>query len=137
MPVFMCFFVCLTVPKSLQNWNTIAHGFDVLDVTAWNIGKATLGNGDRDTAFLITAGGCSCFISGASHRSGTPGLNEFESLIQSILRQTPRVRVLIHYASGDISKEEVIRKGKRMVLLNEVGGQLNRLELDVRYIIAN
>jgi len=134
----MCFFVCLAVPKrSLENWNTISHGFDVLDVTGWSIGKATRGNGDRDNAFLITAGGCSCFISDTSHRFGKLGLNEFESLIRSILRQIPRVALLIHYASGDISKEEVIRKDKRTVLLNEVAGQLNRLEHDVRFIIAN
>lgn len=45
--------------------------------------------------------------------------------------------MLIHYASGDISREEVIRKDKRSVLFHDVSGQLNRLELDVRYIIAN
>ena len=134
----MCFFVCLAVPrKSFQGWNTISHGFEVIDVTDWSIGGATCGNQERDSSSLITAGGCSCFISDANHRSGPPTLNEFESLIRSLLQQAPRVAILVHYASGDISKEQVIRKDKRTVLLDEVSGQLNQLELDVRYIIEN
>jgi hypothetical protein len=133
----MCFFVCLALPKkSVQNWSTIAHGFEIIDVTEWSIGEATRGNQDRDSSFLVTAGGCSCFISAASHRSGKSTLDQFESLIQSLLQQAPCVSILIHYASGDISKEEVIRKDKRSVLFHEVSGQLNRLELDVRYIIT-
>jgi len=63
-------------------------------------------------------------------------LAHFESLIQSLLQQTPCVSLLIHYASGDISEEEVIRKDKRSLLFHEVSGQLDKLELDVRYIIT-
>ena len=134
----MCFFVCLAVPrKDLLDWSTIAHGFEVIDITDWSLGRATCGDPDRDSSFLITAGGCSCFVSDANHRSGTAGLNEFENLIRSLLDQIPRVAILIHYASGDISREEVIRKDKRTVHLDEVSGQLNRLELDVRYIVTS
>jgi hypothetical protein len=134
----MCFFVCLAVPKkSFQGWNSISHAFDVIDVTDWSIGEATCGNQERDSSFLITAGGCSCFISDAKHRSGTPTRNDFQNLIRSLLQQAPRVAVLVHYASGDISKEQVIRKDKRTVRFHEVSGQLNQLEPDVRYLIAS
>jgi hypothetical protein len=133
----MCFFISLALPKkSVQNWSAIAHGFEIIDVTEWSIGEATCGNQDRHSSFLVTAGGCSCFISAANHRSGKSTLQQFESLIQSLLQQSPCVSILIHYASGDISKEEVIRKDKRSVLFHEVSGQLNSLELDVRYVIT-
>jgi len=133
----MCFFVCLALPrKNFQNWRTISHGFEMIDVTAWSIGQATCGNQDRDIAYLLTAGGCSCFISGANHRSAKSTLNDFESLIGSLLQRIPFVSILIHFASGDISKEEVIRKDKRSVRFDEVSGQLNGLEPDVRYIIT-
>ena len=133
----MCFFLCLAVPKkSLQNWNTIAHGFEIIDATAWSIGQATRGSQDRDSSFLVTAGGCSCFISAASHRSGKSSLEQSGSLIQSLLQQAPYVSILIHYASGDISKEEVIRKDKQWARFQDVSGQLRTLELDIRYIIT-
>src|SRR5689334_21402329 len=105
----MCFFVCLALPKkNLQDWPVIARGFEIIDVTDWCIGIATCGNAERDSAFLITAGGCSCFISGANHhKSGKSIINEFGSLIRSLLQQAPYVSILVHYASGDISKEEV------------------------------
>lgn len=133
----MCFFVCLALPKkSVQDWSTIAQGFEIIDATEWSIGEATCGSQDRDSSFLVTAAGCSCFISPASHRSAKSTLDQFESLIQSLLQQAPCVSILIHYASGEISKEKVIRKGKRSVRFHEVSGQLNRIELDLRYIIT-
>jgi len=132
----MCFFVCLALPKkNLSSWSTIAHGFETADVTDWSIGEATSGNPNRDRAFLVTAGGCSCFISAANHRSEI-SIDEFESLIRALLQQTPSVSILIHYASGDISKEKVVRQDKRSILFDEVSGQLDRLEPNVRYIIA-
>jgi len=133
----MCFFVCLAVPKkNFQGWSTISHGFEMVDVTGSSIGEATCGKPDRDRSFLVTSGGCSCFISGATHRSVKSTLNEFEALIRSLLQLAPCVSILIHYASGEISKEEVMTKDKRSVLFHEVSGQLNGLELDVRYIIT-
>ncbi|HEX3252825.1 MAG TPA: hypothetical protein VHS05_25525 [Pyrinomonadaceae bacterium] len=133
----MCYFVCLALPrKNIQCWSTIPHGFEVADVTDWSIGKATCGNQDRDSAFLVTSGGCSCFISDGNHRSTKATLDEFKSFIRSLLQETHYVSLLIHYASGDISKEEVIRKDKKSILLEEVSDQLNQLELDVRYINA-
>lgn len=132
----MCFFVCLAVPnKHPSGWSTITHGFEMTDVTDWSIGEATSGNRERDRAFLVTAGGCSCFISGANHRS-EKSLSDFESLLRSLLQQTPSVSILIHYASGDISKEKVVRKDKRSISFDKVSGQLDRLEPDVRYIIT-
>ena len=131
----MCFFVCLALPKRFKGWSAIDHSFEMIDVTDWSIGEATSGNRDRDTAFLVTAEGCSCFISAASHRS-EKSLDEFESLIRSLLQQTSSVSILMHYASGDISKENVLRKDKRSVIFDDVSGQLDRLEPDVRYIIA-
>lgn len=132
----MCFFVCVALTKkNLLGSTIIAHGFEMTDVTDWSIGEATSGNRDRDRAFLVTAGGCSCFISAANHRS-EKSLDEFESLIRSLLQQTPSVSILIHYASGDISKEKVVRKDKRSVLFDEVSGHLHELEPDVRYIIT-
>lgn len=133
----MCFFVCLAVPKkSFYDWSTIAHGFEIIDAAKWSIGHVTCGNQDRESSFLVTAGGCSCFISPADHRSRKSTLEQFESLIQSLLQQAPYVSILIHYASGDISKEEVIRKDKQSVPFHEVCGQLTSLELDLRYIIT-
>jgi hypothetical protein len=133
----MCFFVCVALPKkNFQGWSIVSHGFEIIDVTDRSIGEATCGNRDRDSSFLVTAGGCSCFISGATHRSVKSTRNEFETLIRSLLPLVPCVSILIHYASGDISKEKVIRKDKRAVLFHEVSGQLNGLEPDVRYIIT-
>jgi len=133
----MCFFVCLALPKeNFQGWSTIPYGFETINVTDCSIGEATCGNKNRDSSFLVIAGGCSCFISAASHRSGKSTLVQFERLIQSLLQQAPCVSILIHYASGDISKEKVIRKDKRTVFFQEVSGQLSTLELDVRYIIT-
>lgn len=134
----MCFFVCLAIPKEdFRGWATLAHDFEVVDVSDWSIGEATCGSRERDISLLVTAGGCSCFISDANHRSVKPARDEFVSLLRSLLQQTPRVAMLIHYAGGDISREEVIRKDKRSVLFDDVSSQLNRLELEVRYIIAN
>ena len=131
----MCFFVCLALPQKFQAWSYIDHSFEMIEVTDWSIGEATSGNGDRDRPFLVTAGGCSCFISAASHRT-QKSIDEFESLVRSLLQQTPSLSMLIHYASGDISKEKVVRKDKRSVVFDEVWDQLNRLEPDVRYIIT-
>ena len=49
----MCFFVCLALPKNgVQDWSTIAHGFEIIDATEWGIDEATCGNQDRDSSFL-------------------------------------------------------------------------------------
>src|SRR5689334_18117201 len=122
----MCFFVCLALPKKFQGGSTIDQSFEMIEVTDWSIGEATSGNRDRDRAFLVTAGGCSCFISDANHHS-EKSFHEFESLMRSLLQQTPSVSILIHYASGDISNEKVVRREKRSVLFDEVSGQLTRL----------
>jgi hypothetical protein len=133
----MCFFICLAVDKKhVQDPNVIPRVFEAIDATDWSIGEATCGNRDRDRSFLITSGGCSCFI-GANHQSEQSTLNEFESLIRSLLKQAPHVSILIHYASGDISQERVMKNDKRSIRFNELSGQLHKLELDVRYILNN
>ena len=112
----MCYFICSALPKKeFQAWSTIAHGFELMDVTDWSNGEATCGNSDRDQSFLITAGGCSCFVSNANHRGGKSTLNEFESLIRSFLQQAPRISILIHNAISDISKEMVSISMKYLV----------------------
>lgn len=132
----MCFFLCVSLPKKdFQGWR-ISHSFEVTDVTDWSIGTATRRNRNDDRSFLITAGGCSCFISDGKHRSTKTTLNEFESVIQSLLKQTHCVSILVHYASGDIGKEAVIRKERKSIIFTEVSGQWNRLELDVGYTIT-
>ena len=134
----MCFFICLAVHKKhLQGRNAFPPVFEVIDATDWSIGEATCGNRDRDRSFLVIAGGCSCFISDANRRSEQLLLSELESLIQSLLQQAPSVSILIHYASGDIRRERVIKKDKRSIMFNELSGQFHRLELDVRYVINN
>jgi hypothetical protein len=133
----MCFFVCLAVPKThAPKLNAASHAFEITDATEWSIGEATYANRDRDSAFLVTVGGCSCFISeGKKHRTDALGLNELDSLIESVLQQVPSLSILIHYATGDVSRERVIRKDKRLVSFDDVRSQYSQLELDVRYAI--
>jgi hypothetical protein len=133
----MCFFVCLSLPKKgIPQLQALSQGFELIDATEWSIGKATRGNADRDVAFLITDGGCSCFVSNAkSHRAQSAKLKEFEALIRSLSERLPNVSILIHYTGEDLSHETVIRKDKRIVSLDEIQGQTDRLELDIRYVI--
>ena len=133
----MCFFVCLALAKShAPKLSAMSHVFDLTDVTDWSIGEATCGNRDRDGSFLITIGGCSCFISEVkNHRMGASKLNELETLISLLLQQVPSLSILIHYADGDISRERIMRKEKRLVLFDKLRGQFNRLEFDVRYVM--
>ena len=134
----MCFFVCLALPKkNVQALETLSHPFEVTDATDWSIGEATFGSRNRDRSFLITTGGCSCFISDVHHGSGESNLNAFESLIRSLLQETPSVSFLIHDSRGDIHTESVTRKEKRLVSFNELSGQFHQLPLDVRYVVKN
>jgi hypothetical protein len=133
----MCFFVCLSLPKKDSlHLRALSEGFELIDATGWSIGEATSGNADRDVAFLITDGGCSCFISNTkAHGAQSAKLKEFETLIRSLSEQLPIVSILIHHASGDLQHERVIRKAKRIVSVDEILGQIDRLDPDVRYII--
>jgi hypothetical protein len=134
----VCFFVCLALPQKqvALKLEALAPDLELTDATDSPIGKAARGNREQDQAFLITAGGCSCFISEAKmHRTETSSLDELETLIQSLLEYVPTVSMLIHYAHGDISRERVVQKEKRLVQFNEVRGQLRRLEVDIRYVI--
>lgn len=133
----MCFFVCLALPKShAPKLDAVSHLFDIRDVSEWSIGEATCANRDRDSSFLITGGGCSCFISeGKKHRTDAASANELDSLIGSLLQEAPSLSILIHYAEGDLSRERVMRQDKKLVSFDELRGQYNRLEFDVRYIV--
>jgi hypothetical protein len=135
----MCFFVCIALPKSqAPKLNATSHVFDITDVTDWSIGEATCATRDRDSAFLITVGGCSCFISeGKKHRTEAAGLTELDALIESLLPQVPSLSILIHYATGDLSRERVMRKDKRLVSFAELRAQYSRLDPDVRYVVKS
>jgi hypothetical protein len=111
----MCFFVCLALPQkqAALRLEALSDDLELTDATDWSIGKAARGNRDRDRAFLITCGGCSCFISDVKkHRAETSTLAELEILIQSLLEYLPSLSMLIHYAHGDISRERVVQKEK-------------------------
>lgn len=136
----MCFFVCLALPEKAAalKLKTLSQGWELTDATDWPIGKAVRGNREHDRAFLITSGGCSCFISeGKHHRAEKPMPAELENLIQSLLTYVPSLSILIHYAQGDISREGVVQKERKLLTFNELKGQLSRLESDVRYVIKS
>lgn len=134
----MCFFVCLALPKkNVQALETLSHPFEVTDTTEWSIGEATVGNRNRDSSFLITTGGCSCFVADVHHGLAESKPNAFESLIRSLLQEVSCVSFLIHDARGDIQAERVICKEKRLVSFNEFSGQFHELPLDVRYVVKN
>lgn len=131
----MCFFACLALPLSdVELFRTIPHSFEVLDVTDWSIGRATYGREKRDRSFLITSGGCSCFISDKNHRSDIAPLDEFKSLVERLLQHTPYLSILVHNAGGDLRSEIVNRKARRSVSYDELFCGLDCLELDVRYV---
>ena len=134
----MCFFVCLALPKSYApKLNAMSHVFDITDVTEWSIGEATGANPARDSSFLITVGGCSCFIlQGRKHRTEASKVNELDALIESLLPQVPSLSILIHSADGDVSRERVMRKDKRLVSFDESRSHYDRLDFDVRYVIS-
>jgi|SRR5215213_7657244 len=132
----MCFFVCLALPrKNIQALERLAHPFEVTDATAWSIGEATSGSLNRDRSFLITSGGCSCFVAGVHHGSGESKLSAFQSLIRSLLQEAPCVSLLIHDTRGDIQNESVTCKEKRLVSFDELPRHLPQLSLDVRYVV--
>ena len=133
----MCFFVCLALPTShAPKLYAVSHVFEITDASDWSIGEATCGNPDRDRSFLITAGGCSCFIPEVkNHRTGASKLRELETLIELLLQHVPSLSILVHYADGDISRERVMRKDKTFVLFDKLRGQFNRLEFDVKYVM--
>ena len=47
----------------------------------------------------------------------------------------PSVSILIHYTCEDLRHDSVIRKDKRLVSVDEILGQIDGLEADVRHII--
>lgn len=133
----MCFFLCVGVPKKAAGiLQAVSHPFSAEDVTEWSIGKATCGNTDRDSSFLITSGGCSCFITGVNHGSGESRLEAFETLMMSLLKQARYVSMLIHDTRGSIAGATVTCKYKSRVSLSEIISNLKRLQTDVRYILA-
>jgi hypothetical protein len=134
----VCFFVCLALPEkeATLKLKTLSPDWELTDATDWPIGKAVRGNREHDRAFLITSGGCSCFISDVKkHRRGRSMPAELETLIQSLLEYVPSLSMLIHCAKGDISRESVVQKERKLVSFNELRGQLSRLKNDVRYVI--
>lgn len=133
----MCFFLCLGVPKKASKLLETALSFETKDVTKWSLGEATCGSADRDSAFLITSGGCSCFISGVKHGSGTSKLEAFERLMKLLLNEARYVSMLVHDTRGDIAGESVMCRYKSRVSLNEIIGQFEYLQLDVRYILTD
>jgi hypothetical protein len=136
----MCFFVCLALPEKDANLKlkTVSHDWELTDATDWPIGKAARGNREHDRAFLITSGGCSCFISDVKkHRAEKSVAAELEILVESLLEHVPSLSMLIHYAQGDISREIVVQKERKLVSFNELRGQLGRLKSDVRYVIKS
>jgi hypothetical protein len=133
----MCFFVCLSLPKKdAPQLRALSPGFELINATKWKIGQATCGNADRDVAFLITDGGCSCFVSNTkAHRVQSAKLEEIKTLIRSLSERLPSVSILIHYTGEDLSRETVIRKDKRIVSVDDILRKIDQLELDVRYVI--
>jgi len=134
----VCFFLCLGVPKKAASvLETVSHAFDTRDVTEWSIGKAVCGSTDRDRSFLITSGGCSCFVTGGNHGSGESKLQAFESLMKLLLKQARYVSMLVHDTRGDIAGATVMCKYKSRVSLHEIISNIERLQTDVRYILTD
>jgi len=134
----VCFFVCLSVPKKDPKLlEILSQSFEVAEVTDLAIGKATCGNGERDRSFLVTVGGCSCFILGVNHGKGASKVETFESVIKVLLQRAPSVSILIHDTRGDIARESVICKYKSRISLIDLVGQVHLLQLDVRYVVTN
>lgn len=133
----MCFFLCLGVPKKAASvLETVPHEFEARDVTEWSIGKATCGSTNRDSSFLITSGGCSCFITGVKHGSGESKLEAFGVFLMSVLKQAHYVSMLIHVTRGKIADASVTCRYKSRVSLSEVISNIKRLQADVRYILT-
>jgi len=134
----MCFFVCLALArKNVHALDTLSRPFEVTDATDWSIGEATFGSRNRDSSFLVTTGGCSCFVSGGHHGAGESNLNAFESLIGSLLQEAPCVSFLIHDTRGDMQAERVTCKEKRSISFNELSEHFHELHLNVRYVVKN
>jgi len=125
------------VPKKASTILETAVSFETKDVTKWSLGKATCGSVDRDNAFLITSGGCSCFISGLKHGSETLKLEPFERLMKLLLKEARYVSLLIHETRGDIASDTVVCRHKSPVSLTEIINQVGHLQLDVRYILTD
>ena len=136
----MCFFVCMALPRkdAALILEVRFSDLELTDATNWPIGNAVRGNREHDRAFLITSGGCSCFISDLKKRRQDESMTaELELLIQSIMEFVPSLSMLIHDARGDISRENVIPKQRRLISFNELRGRLGQLEIDVRYVIKS
>ncbi len=125
------------MPKNASIILETALPFETKDVTKWSLGRATCGNAERDSAFLITSGGCSCFISAVKHGSETSKLGSFERLMKLVLKEAHYVSLLVHDTRGDIAGENVICRYKSRVSLNEIISELEHLQLDVRYILTD
>lgn len=133
----MCFFVCLALPlKATRLIRDLSQGFELTDATDWNIGRITRGNRERDVAFLVADGGCSCFISVTQSHSYQSGKRkQFETLVSSLLQELSQVSLLFHYSSKDISQDIFSLKARRVVSLKEISHQFQQLECDTRYVI--
>lgn len=130
--------MCVALPKrDSKLCEILSESFEVTDATEWDIGKATYGIRDRDSSYLVTDGGCSCFILGMNHGCGEAKVETVENFIKALLQRTPCVSILIHDTRGDIARENVICKYKSRVSFSDFVRQFPSLQQDVRYLITN
>jgi hypothetical protein len=133
----MCFFLCLALPKKDSRVrDVISRAFEVKEVTDWPIGKVTRGNRDNGSSYLVTDGGCSCFILGLHHARGEPKVTNVVEVVKELLKRAPCVSILIHYSSSELAREAVTARAKRVLIVDEFVREFPTIQEDVRYVVT-
>ena len=132
----MCFFLCLSIPNSkLPNIDWQPCNLSLENITHTPIGQAVLGNKPKGSSYLVIENGCSCAFVGKTHGKSTNDYLAFLRLVKSLLLQIPSVSILLHNTHGEVRNETITQKGKIVIALHQIEGNLMNIEEDTRYIV--